>query len=170
MSNSDGIPDDIVWDDDIPLIGGNIAPDPMHPVRPEAPDDRNMVEQIKKVAKEERAKAAAQAAHAAHKSQKPEEQPASTVSSAMPDTGNSMPSSNGSMAPMLERLRKQRLVLQGSDKVVFEGDFLDIHDNFFVLGNPVITGPNHIARPPWVLVDRSTISHIHPVTEVKKKS
>lgn len=70
---------------------------------------------------------------------------------------------------LFDRLKKQRLVLQGADKVVFEGDFLDIHENFFVLSDVVITGPKHIARPAWVLVDRDSISHIHPLCEVEEK-
>ncbi len=68
---------------------------------------------------------------------------------------------------LLERLKRQRLILQGRDKRVFEGDFLDIYNDFFILSNVVITGERHIARPAWALVDRKTISHIHPICEVE---
>ncbi|MBC8258863.1 MAG: hypothetical protein H8E38_07600 [SAR324 cluster bacterium] len=70
----------------------------------------------------------------------------------------------------LERLKNQRLVLQGQEKIVFVGELLDIYDDFFILTDVIITGPQHETRPEWVLVDRKTISHIHPVAKVEKRT
>ncbi len=72
-----------------------------------------------------------------------------------------------SKTALLARLKKQRLVLQSKDNVVFEGDLLDIGDGFFILKDVTITGRHHVARPPWALVDRKNISHIHPVCPVE---
>ena len=80
------------------------------------------------------------------------------------------PSIEDQKKDFLERLRNQRLVLQGQDKIVFVGDLLDIYDDFFILTNAIITGPLHVTKPEWVLVDRKTISHIHPESEVEKRT
>ena len=84
----------------------------------------------------------------------------------MPDTQTEKEKTN----LLLKRLKKQRLILKGKDKVVYEGDFLDIYDNFIVLSNVIITGDEHTVKPPWALVEKSTISHIHPISEVKTLS
>ncbi|MBF0286966.1 MAG: hypothetical protein HQM14_04040 [SAR324 cluster bacterium] len=77
---------------------------------------------------------------------------------------------NASKMELLTRLKKQRLVLQSKDNVVFEGDLLEIVEGFFILKDVTITGRHHIARPPWALVDRKNISHIHPVCAVEQFS
>lgn len=67
---------------------------------------------------------------------------------------------------LLDKMKSRRIILQRWDTVTFEGDLIDFCDNYFILNKVVITGRKHVVKPPWAIVDRTSISHVHPVCEV----
>lgn len=113
-------------------------------------------ENIKKIQTEERAKENIKRIQTELQSSRTKEKSEAPIST-NPDAKVSI---------LLEKMKSRRIILQGWDKVTFEGDLVDFCEGFFILNKVTITGNKNKVSPPWAIVDRKTISHIHPVCEV----
>jgi hypothetical protein len=62
----------------------------------------------------------------------------------------------------LDFLLGKRIVVQERGGTLVEGVLEKVHGGFLFLADAVISGRDHVVDTPSVLIDRSSVQHVHP--------
>jgi hypothetical protein len=68
----------------------------------------------------------------------------------------------------LQSVIGQRVTIQGKSGIIYSGLLVELSEGFLRLEDCMMQGNNFRVQPPWCLIDRTSISHVHPSVDIER--